>query len=177
MEGKIRNPDIVAYMKQLEVEFANYAKDHPSSILLNSKMQKFLALIDEKTISKCGKEVHELQQYARVEQKDGKYSIVSNPGKEQETRTAIQNLDQCQSGISQYFTGLNTFSQYNLAIISGSVENCIDECEKNIPNTKSEEMRTCVRNCYDFTFKYTLKTIEDMLSQQIDAASEELKKI
>jgi hypothetical protein len=136
-----------------------------------------LNLIDEKTRAKCPKELQEVEKYTKVEQIGKSFNVTILPGKEQEAQKAFAELNQCQGAISQYTIALDTFSQYNLAIISGTVENCIDDCEKSFNTFSKEQLRNCVKNCYNFTFKYTLKMVENLLNQQMDAGLEELKKI
>jgi hypothetical protein len=172
-DRKSRNPQLSKLINDLEKEYTAIHKDSPSYILVDNKIKKFYQFVDEKTTAKCHKELNELQSYTKIE----KEALLPIKGKEDQAKVAIDNFNSCQGDIGQYVLALGQFSEYNTSIVSGSLELCIDDCEKNINELGSAEMRSCVKNCFNFTFNYSIKNVENLLKLQIDASLEELKKI
>ena len=176
-QPKQRSPQSGTIISELENEFAVIVNDSPSTIMLNNKMRKFVQAIEEKTLSKCGGQIVELEKYATMENINGQTTLKRNIGMEADADRAIQNLQDCQAPFTNYMLALNMFSQYNLSLLSLSTDFCLDDCEARNINAEQSELKSCFRNCYDNSYKYVLRSAENLLSSQIDAANDELRKI
>ena len=140
-------------------------------------MKKFVQALEEKTLSNCGGQIAELEKYATMENVNGQPSLKKNIGMEADANRAIQNLQDCQAPFTNYMLALNMFSQYNLSLLSLSTDFCLDDCEAKNINSEQSELKSCFRNCYENSYKFVLRSAENLLSTQIDAANDELKKI
>jgi hypothetical protein len=176
-KNKQRSPQSVKLINELESEFSTIVKDSPSTIMLESKMQNFINLIQEKTMSRCNNQIAELDKYTSTEELNGETKLRSQPGKEAEAQKALVDLQECQAPLSNYMLALNMFSQYNLSLISSSANLCLDDCEIKNSDSSDSDLKNCFRNCYENTYKYTLRSAENLLNLQIDTAMQELSKL
>jgi hypothetical protein len=174
-KNKQRSPQSTAIIGVLEKEFSTIVKDSPSTIMLNSKMSKFVQLIQDKTMTMCNNQIAELEKYSTTEERDGQTELRKIAGKEAEADRALANLQECQAPLANYMLALNMFSQYNLSLLSSSADLCLDDCDSK--NIADAELKSCYRNCYENTYKFTLRSAENLLNMQIDAAVEEINKI
>lgn len=175
-QPKQRSQQSAELINELEREFANIVRDSPSTIMLGNKMTNFVKAVEERTVSKCANEISEIEKYATLEVVDGENVLKRKEGQEAEADRAINNLQQCQGQFTNFMMALNLFSQYNLTLLSKSTDHCLDDCEnKNFID--QSDLKNCFRNCYESTYKYTLRSAESLLGLQIDSALEELKKI
>lgn len=176
-QNKQRSSQSTKLINELETEFSTIVKDSPSTIMLNSKMQNFINLIQDKTMSKCNNQIVELEKFTSAEELNGETKLKVKPGKEAEAQKALADLQDCQTPLSNYMLALNMFSQYNLSLISTSANLCLDDCEIKNSDLSDSDLKNCFRNCYENTYKYTLRSAESLLNGQIDSAIEELSKL
>jgi len=178
MENKERSPEMNAIISELENEYSIIAKDRTSSILLSNKLNNFYTLINEKILAKCPNEIKNAEMFNKVKEvQKGDYQFVPLPGKEKEAKESVDTLNTCMIQYSAIIQQLQYHLQYNMAILSGTSESCINDCENNIKSAITTEMKECVRNCYKFDFNYTYKTIESLLNEELDFTIENLKKL
>jgi hypothetical protein len=176
-QNKQRSPQSTKLINELENEFATIVKDSPSTIMLNSKMQNFIKIIQDKTMSRCNSQIAELEKYTSAEEINGETKLRVQPGKDAEAQKALADLQECQTPLSNYMLALNMFSQYNLSLLSSSTNLCLDDCEAKNSGLSDSDLKSCFRNCYENTYKYTLRSAENLLNMQIDTAMEELNKL
>jgi hypothetical protein len=174
---KQRNPLVNSVIQEIENEFTKKANDNPSTLLLTEKFKQFIELIENKTKEKCSSQISEFEKYAKLEMNGGNVNVVKVPGKEREADAALAELERCQTPIASYYMAINTFSTYNASLIGVATDFCFDDCEKKVSPNNREDMTKCIRSCYDYSFNFTLRGIEELMLQQLDSAKQELQKL
>jgi hypothetical protein len=175
---KQRSPQISSTLKEVENEYLEYTKDRIGTIMIANKMKSFIKQASDKITNKCSNEIKIIEQLAEIQKEaDGQIKIAYKPGKEKEGSAALENLLSCEKEFTNLNASIQLLNKNDLNILSQSTEYCIDDCEKSHQIENIPQIKNCFRNCYDFSFNYTLRAIENSLSNQIDLGLEELKKL
>ncbi len=174
MEPKNRSPQITTIMNELESEFAKIIKDSPSYIMLAEKFASLNTSVDNAVRKKCIKELEEADKYISIEQVDNQPKFNIKPGMEKQADNAMKNLETCQHEFSATVMAINVLYQNSQAVLSGTVDNCIDACERSGDNAN---MRPCIKNCYNFAYNYMFDSSTNLLVKNLDMAINEVKKL
>lgn len=174
LQPKRRSPEVTKIIEELNSEFTGRNKNSPETILLTDKLNYIVNIVNNKVGEKCQKEIERLQQAATIEQTaDGQVSVKKFPGKEEEADKAMIDFDNCQIQFTQYLSGITLLSQYSLYVLQKQTDLCMDECEISAKN----DLKNCMRKCYTFTERNTMKAVEDLMGKQIDSVKDAVSKL
>jgi hypothetical protein len=163
-------------LNDLEKEYQSLISQHSRTLILNGKISSFSSILEDKAKKNCEKEINELNNYGKVEMNENnQIDYKKFPGKEKEANQALEKFTLCQSKFENFLSGINHEINFSLGIISNSTNYCIEECQTK--NSDEEGLKTCYKNCFDYTFKYFIRSSQEFLIEEVDMAIKELNKI
>lgn len=162
-------------VEEIGNNFQTMINQNSSNIIVQNKFNNFHQNLEEKISKTCADEIAELNKHVLFETKEGQMQFKILPGKEKEAESAIENFNKCQSPFLKLIVGINSINELNNSVISGSTSLCIEDCSNKYSG--EDDLRNCVKNCFDFSYKYTLKATDEILSQQLNEFSQQLNKI
>jgi hypothetical protein len=137
----------------------------------NERVQSLIKNLDKAIIKKCSMEYESLTKYAKLANNpDGSPSINFNPGQEEQGREAYSVFTGCSKEFAGVLTELQAMDNINAYTVNDQLNNCTLDC------LGDSDVEKCMTKCVDFTYNYTYKAIRNLMSIQVDRATEQINK-
>jgi hypothetical protein len=162
------------YLQELENDFKNKIQNNPTSVTISDKTMGITKKIDQIVQSKCPEQLARVKDLCSFSTNNGQLEIKYQPSKEQEANEALKRLDQCQGQLSNYYLAIESIAGIAITTINAQLDSCVRDC---VSTNNNNEAKSCIRNCFDYTYKYTFNTFQKLTLNQIEMVENELKKI
>jgi hypothetical protein len=137
----------------------------------NQKLIDLVKRVNNAMMEKCKKEYENLTKHAKIDkQANGTPDIVFNKGEEEQGKEALVIFTGCARDYSNIIIDLKALDDINEYLMNEQLNSCSSEC------IKGTHVENCLKKCVDFTFNYTFKSVNNIMSQNVDIANEQLNK-
>jgi hypothetical protein len=162
------------YLNELEGDFRKQIRENPSTLSISDRTKNMLAKIEQIIQRKCSKEVARVKDLCSFETNNGQIDIKYKPGREKEAEEALKQLDNCQGNIPSFYMGLESLADVSIKVINNQLDICVKDCLNLDTETSS---KSCMKGCFDHTYRYTFNIFQKMTISQIDNIENEINKI
>lgn len=163
----------------------NFEKQYKSKLAQKEGTQKFdlseklKDLYDQtanKIVKKCSREIEELNKFLENDFLSDK-EIKPIKGKEDETSQAYKKFYICSFHPNSIINKLENIMAFASSMNSDQLRLCKEDCVENTKDQNTEMGKLCVKKCLDFSFNYSRKATNDLISQVIDNLDKVVKKL
>lgn len=169
-DRKRRDTETEKIIEELNSEYMQKNLNSVHTQLLTQKMNDFTTSLDRELKSKCLTQIENLQKYVKIENNNMTYL----PGKETEAANAAQDLAECSGNISSYMQAVQGLTDLGSSILSMQTEYCIEDCEKKIGSGNTDGVKSCFRNCYDYSMGYTNRAVQDLITKTLETYNQSM---
>ena len=162
------------FINECSKEFEAKNTNNYYRITLSDKMSNIVKKVDELTKTKCPEQLQRIQSLMQFKNVEGRNQAVPVEGKELEAQKALQDLVQCQGPLGQMLIGIQSVNKISETIVSNELQLCLEDCI-NIEN--EDNAKSCIKTCFNNTFKYTLTASQKLMENTARQIEEQLKKL